>query len=280
MDLDMEKVRHVRIMARTVQYLVLVLLVFYILFCFRFTVLENGIIDGRFLLYSVVPIPYFLYVGIREHRDPASFIIKLNRLLGHGAHARYATDTERSIVKSFFDEKGYEMPQLFTCRPSDSVNVCIGYCYGTRFLLLTEETYWKCSPQEIWAILAHEVGHVLNRDMMNIVIENVIFYSAWWLSVLVMIKIFLFPIFHHGLWSQPPFYFLISYFVIFFLMYIREWLSGVLYLVKEILADNSGAQIVGSSLPLVSILERYAKNDGICLPKRISTLLWIQKTNV
>ncbi len=264
--------------ARTIQFSILILIAIYTIFCFYFAVFEKGAIDGRFLLYSLVPIPFFLHAEIRQRKDTSPFLVKLNRLFaGKNVHVREATETERNIVKSFFDEKGYEMPLLFTCRPAEEVNALIGHCYQTDFLLFTEETYWRCSPQEIWTILAHEVGHVLNRDMLLMAVENILWFLCWWFSVLVMIKIFFYSLIYHGTWHPAFDYPTVAYTVVLFFVFFKDQCKSVLYVVKEVLADNTAAKILGSPIPVIGILEKYVKEDAFSQSRRISSLRRVLK---
>ncbi|MCX6735851.1 MAG: M48 family metalloprotease [Candidatus Parcubacteria bacterium] len=274
----MKKVRNLRMTARTIQFFILAIVALYAVFCFYFVLFDSGTLDGRFFLYSLVPIPFFWYAEIKERQDTSPFLVKLNRLFaGKNVHIREATDTEKKIVKSFFDEKGYEMPLLFTCRPTEEVNALIGHCHQTKFLLFTEEAYWKCSPQEIWVILAHEVGHLINRDILLMAVENILWFLCWWFSVLVMIKIFFYSLMYHNTWHPSFDYPAVAYTVILFWFFFKDQLKSVLYVVKEVLADNTAAQILGSPQPVIGILEKYVKEDAFSQLRRISALRRVLK---
>jgi Zn-dependent protease with chaperone function len=270
---------------RTIQFGILAFLILYILFCLHFFLFQGGDIDYRFIVYFLIPAPWILYDEITESNDSSPFLAKLNRTLQkEGMHARFPTNTEINIVKSFFDEKGWEMPLLFTGN-SSVLTASIGRCFGKNYLLISEQIYWLFTPQEIWAILAHEWGHFANHDRILIMLleKHILSPLSVWVSWCVLLKIFAYPLFFHsGLLYSPFFYCAILILIIYFLEAIKNKCEKVLDIATEILADNTAAQTVflGSPVPILEALEHYQKfltEEDAAFSYRISVLRWIEK---
>jgi len=277
-DLDIQKVRRLRIKMRTMHIAVLAAILVYIILCLHFLLIQKGGIDYRFVFFLLLPIPFIVHAERKERNDKMPFSIKLNRFLAKdGISVHEPTSTQRHIVESFFEEKGWEMPQLFTCK-APMPNAMIGKIHRTYFLLITEDLYRVCSIWDIWAVLAHEKGHLMNGDMNWMLTEKILFILSQWVSVILLVKIWGSMIFSPSdLVYSLPVYFMIVWGIIAYLWVVMGLLYSVLFSIKEILADNTAAQILGSSVPMIECLRKITPTDSIHFLERERALLWVQK---
>ena len=261
-----------------IQYCVLAFLILYIIFCLYLTIFQGGEIDYRFVLILMVPIPSLVYDKVKKSRDQSSILSELNRIFrDEGVCSREATETERNIVKSFFDEKGWEMPLLFTCN-APIPNAMLGRIHGTYFLLFTDELYRICNPWEIWTVLAHERGHFVNRDIDRMEMEKILFALSLWVSITVLVKMWWFLVFFNS--GFFPVVMGITYVIVCFLMIFQEKCKNILYLAKEVLADNTAAQILGSPIPMLECLQKIAGDRTKYFQQRKKALLWVYKRKI
>jgi Zn-dependent protease with chaperone function len=278
LDIDIAKVRYLRIFAQTIQYGVLAFLIFYIVFCLYLAVFQGGEIDYLFVFVLMIPIPSFIYDKIKESRDQSSILEQLNRIFrDDGVRLRDATETEKNIVRSFFDEKGWEMLPLFTCN-APTPNAMLGRIHGTYFLLFTEELFRICNPWEIWVVLAHERGHFANRDIGRMAMERVLFTIVLWVSITVLVKIWWYLVFFHS--GFLPVVMSVTYVIVCFLTIVQDQCRNILYLAKEILADNHAAQILGSPMPMLKCLQAISGGKTLYFKDREKALLWIYKRKI
>jgi len=274
----MQKVRAMRIVSRTIQYGAISFLSAYIGFYFWFMAFQTRGFDLFFLFCIIVPILYLLCEKWIEYRDPSPFLIKLNKNLWRsGIHACAPTKTQEDIVKTFFDEKKWEMPFLFTVNEPE-INLSVGSFCGKTILCITEQTFWKCTPKEIWTMLAHEKGHLDNGDIFRIFLENYLFLLCHLLSILSIIKIFGHVLLYSPNFPYPYAVYLFALFGnIYFFAFLNEKLQKVLYLVKEILADNSAAQLLGSAEEIRKVIQMLKKENTPMSSRREKALHWILK---
>ena len=291
MDFDMKRVRWLRTGMQMMRYSVLVNLAIYIAFCSYFVFWGETEIDYWFVAYFSVPFTVMAYREARIRFGKSLFLEKLNcKIKNEGAHARFPTATERHVVKSFFETKGIEMPFLLTCDYPKESNAYVIRFQKRDILLITEQMYRDFSVFEIWATIAHECGHLKNGDMVNCVIDRGVLYLSWWISVLALVKIILHPIciLVKLLWSTiflpVPFLHLASIYpfvfiaVCFFWWWGKFWCLNMLYLAKEILADNTATQILGETTFLLEALKKMHLFEGMTFfAEREKALLWIRK---
>lgn len=281
MDIDMQKVRKLRIKMRTMQIAILAIISVYTALCLYFTFFQREVVDYRFVFFLLLPVPFVLRAERRERRDTSPFIVKLNRfLLKEGLYVHEANRTQRFIVQSFFEEKGWEMPLLFTCK-APMANAMIGNIHGTYFLLLTEELYRICSVCDIWAVLAHERGHLVNGDMNWMMAEKILSALSQWVSLILLVKIWgAMMFFPSELVYSLPTYCIIIWCVIAYLWAGVGIFHAELYFIKEILADNTAAQILGSPMPMVECLRSIAVPSAIYVHEREGMLLSVYKKDI
>jgi len=278
LDIDIKKVRIFRMIARIIQYGILFFLSLLVLFFFCFIVFQGKEIDYRFLFFAIVPFLFFLYQEIKEYFSPDCFLLKVNRWLEkEGMHARLPTETEKNITQSFFEDNGFDMPFLLTEETFGKINAFACRFSGKEFLLITEDTYWRCSPQEIWVILAHEKGHFLNDGVFEMYLKNIILFLSSWLSIIALIKIFTFCFFFSPFLYSPFLYFIVACIAVSFLGVFKKTCEEILYLAIEVLADNSAARILGSPEPMIKILQKFTKEGGLFIRERKFALSLITK---
>lgn len=282
LDIDMNKVRYLRIMARTIQYSILFFLSLYSLFCFWFVAFQEGELDYNFFAYLLIPIPVFLYQEIRERFSSDRFLVKVNRWLAkQDIHARLPTETETNIVQGFFDDHGFEMPLLLTADGFGEINAFACRCFGKEFLLITEDMYRKCSPQDIWITMAHEKGHFLNDRVFEMYLKNGIFFCSSWFSFWVLVKTFGYYFFFSSGLLFPAFVYLtVTIFAFYFLWSLKNKCEEFLYLAVEVLADNSAAIMLGSPEPMIRLLQKFAQQEGLFVAERKFALSWISKKEI
>lgn len=268
---------------RTIQFVIFASLALYIIFCFHLIIFQGNAFDVQFLVFFLIPFPILLCMEMQECSDASPFLVKLNRnLQKDGLHAREPTGTEKAMVKSFFDEKRWEVPPLFTCHPSYSIGAAVGRCHKKNYLVLNEQTYRMCTPQEIWAILAHEKAHLMNGDIFLAMLEKIISFLSLWVSVLAIMKIWKilmsFVFLHTGLlYPLPVYYLMICVIILFVAAVLKKKCHDALTLTKEILADVSASQILETPMPLIKLLQKIADRDMIEFQEREKALLWILK---
>lgn len=281
MDFDMKRVRSLRMFMRTIEYAVLSFLILYSVFCSYFVFFGGNGLDKRFVVYFLIGAFVFWYEYGKSERNSFSFLARVNRvLLSEGMHARIPKETERNIVQSFFKDKKLEMPIFFTCDEPACFNAYVLRFEGKDVLLVTELTYWKFSPRQIWAMIAHEKGHLLNGDIKyRLFVEKWISEFSICISAFVILKLIMYSLASPEMLSYSNFAYLSLFTgVVCFLCVIKQRCEKALVLIHDILADNSAAKILNSSmwmLECLQLLRVYNVFHGFSL--RQKALVWILK---
>jgi len=276
----MKKVRHLRIGLRTIEYSVYALLTAYIISLAFVVFFKRYGIDWLFVLCFCAPLAYMWYKNLKTRFDKTTCLEKLNRKIEKdGMHARLPTAAERRAVKIFFETHKLEMPFLLMCDLPEEINSWVVRFERKNFLLITEQAYRKFTVSEMWAVIAHEMGHFENGDVVRFPLSRILLNISLLLSSLALAKIFLSAVFFPvELWFSPVLYPVILIAAFFFLWYGELMFFNILYLAREILADNTAAQTLGFAILVFAALRKMDSIQGVFLmEEREKALLWILK---
>jgi hypothetical protein len=283
-DFDIKRVRLLRIYLRAIEVLILAFFAIYVAFLAYFILYNTVGFDVRFAVSLWLIVAFEI---LRTNRDifisPRIFS-KISRWLfpPDKRHLRRPNETEKNIVESFFETRKLEKPVFFVEDNPNYYNAFVGHCHGTLVYVINERLFQSCSIREIWAILAHERGHVENGDVAghNAALTDLkdwLFYLSLWFSALALLKIFLyFWFFPELLLYSLSTCILVSDGIIFFLVVLKGLCDKCLCCVMQILADNTGAQKLGSAIWMLECLQMVnLHSDFPDFPLREKALLWI-----
>ncbi len=278
MDFNIKKVRNLQRCMRFFEYGIITLVVLYTSILGHILFFGKDGFEGINVFLFGIFFLCFLYRDLSETEDSSSLLINLNRwLFFHGVHCREQTPTERNITKSFFEKNDFEVPFCFTVDEPDCYNAFAIRLRDKEIFLMTERVFRDCSITDIWAILAHEKGHFLNHDNLRIRVANILMFFAWWFSVFVLLKIIVCLLFLQSELLYPAVvYFVVSYFVLYFLISIKLKCDTALCLIHDILADVRAALILDSANSIKNCLQTLQnKNNFPGFEQRKKALLFI-----
>ncbi len=94
------------------------------------------------------------------------------------------TGRERSSLENFFREHGFRYKELFLwnlLQGSTATAGIMGIFPGSRYILLTPSLLSLLEPEELKAVMAHEMGHVRHLHM--------VFYLAFMLGLTLLLDL-------------------------------------------------------------------------------------------
>lgn len=280
MDIDVKTLRFLRWCMEVMKYGIYIFLIGFIVFCSLFVFLRNKQLDIFFIASFIM-----LYC-VKWYRTTSLFLsphsdFLLNDFNVHlkvsGASARYPTDEELGVFSDFCELIKIPKPVLFTCDTPAGFHAYIYRFQKTIIILISEQMYHEYYREEIYAVFAHEFGHLENHDYFLGKMERWLFMVAHSLSVFTLVKVVWFAIML-GSNIDPyafAFYFLTA---IYFLDRIEARCQNLLSDIKEIKADFCGVEKLQSVQMMIDCLRKT--NSVADFPRfaiRERSLLLIQK---
>lgn len=156
-------------------------------------------------------------------------------------------------IEKLSDLAGVPKPTLYIV-PSKSPNAfATGRDPNHSAIALTEGIIDLLSPDELDAVVAHELTHVRNRDTLTQAIAGTLAGSLTYLGRILTIGALYFPVARIGRRGNNPL-------AILFLLLIGPFSAGLLRMAisrtREYAADEGAAEITGNPMALVRALEK------------------------
>lgn len=156
-------------------------------------------------------------------------------------------------VKKLSDRANLPKPKLYII-PSKSPNAfATGRDPEHSAIALTQGLIDILTPEELDAVIAHELTHVRNRDTLTQAVAGTLSGAITYLGRILTFGALFFPLARMGRRGNNPITFL-------FLLLIAPLSAGLLTMAisrtREFAADEGAAEITGNPLALVSALEK------------------------
>ena len=158
-----------------------------------------------------------------------------------------------SRIEKLSDKAGLPKPKLYII-PSKSPNAfATGRDPEHSAIALTQGIIDLLTPEELDAVIAHELTHVRNRDTLTQAVAGTLSGALTYLGRILTFGALFFPFARMGRRANNPISFL-------FLLFIAPLSAGLLTMAisrtREFAADEGAAEITGDPLSLVSALEK------------------------
>ncbi|MFV2014452.1 MAG: M48 family metallopeptidase, partial [Candidatus Heimdallarchaeota archaeon] len=219
---------------------------------------DNAFIIGDFAGYEKTKDNIQLYFSQLAKGEPSGTIENLSLLYAIGTLVNQLIDESgiKSIKKVFMSDQ--DIPNAFTLRVLPIPFI------GQDWIIINKNLVEILKPQEVKAVIAHEVGHAARYDSwLNtfISVPKWIIIFGWSIVFFRM----MFIIFSEGLAGFSIFR-LFAIFIFFVLirlsLIIVQSLSDMFRRNSELLADHYGAELVGSEI-LVNALIKIARRAEV-----------------
>lgn len=156
-------------------------------------------------------------------------------------------------IEKLSDKAGLPKPKLYII-PSKSPNAfATGRDPEHSAIALTQGIIDLLTPEELDAVIAHELTHVRNRDTLTQAVAGTLSGALNYIGRILTFGALFFPFARMGRRANNPIAF-------FFLLIIAPFSAGLLTMAisrtREFAADEGAAEITGNPLALVSALEK------------------------
>ncbi|MGC1306256.1 MAG: M48 family metalloprotease [Phormidesmis sp.] len=156
-------------------------------------------------------------------------------------------------IEGLSDRANLPNPKLYIV-PSESPNAfATGRDPEHAAIALTEGIIKLLSPDELDAVVAHELTHVRNRDTLTQAVAGTLASSLTYLGRILTFGALFFPFARMGRRANNPI-------TILFLLFIAPLSAGLLQMAisrtREYAADEGATEITGNPLALVTALEK------------------------
>ncbi|MFB6152489.1 MAG: M48 family metallopeptidase [Haloarculaceae archaeon] len=153
-------------------------------------------------------------------------------------------------VESLADEMGIEKPRLMVARMGVPNAFAVGR-KGAGTVVVSQELLRRLEPDEVEGVLAHELAHIRNRDVVMMVlgqgVASIVAIVAQWAVLLTgdndIADLFLAIVVGN----------VVQLLVMLFVFAISRY--------REYVADGDAAEVVGSGEPLASALEKISRGS-------------------
>ncbi|HIK40901.1 M48 family metalloprotease [Thermoleptolyngbya sp. M55_K2018_002] len=155
-------------------------------------------------------------------------------------------------IEKLCDRAGLPMPAVYIV-PSESPNAfATGRDPNHAAIALTEGIIKLLPPDELDAVIAHELTHVRNRDTLTQAVAGTLAGSLTYLGRILTLGALYFPVSRAGRRGNNPL-------AILFLLVVGPMAAGLIQMAisrtREFAADAGAAEITGDPLALVRALE-------------------------
>jgi heat shock protein HtpX len=153
-----------------------------------------------------------------------------------------------SIVTNLANKMDLPMPGLYIIPQSQANAFATGRDPNHAAVAVTQGLMQYLNKDEIEAVLAHELGHVKNRDILISSIASVL---ASVISYIAQMAFFFTPSQSDDEGPSP----LVSMLMLIFAPIAAMVIQFAISRQREFLADSTAAEVIGSGKPLISALE-------------------------
>jgi len=162
-------------------------------------------------------------------------------------------------VKAFAEKSGITVLGVFKWgleEKTETANAALTGLGRTRRIILADTMLDRYEREEIIAVLAHEVGHFKNKDMMRLMISGSLFSAAGFYVVYLILQASATGLGFEGVGDIAAFPVFI--FSLFIFSLITMPLSNAYSRKREFAADEYAVRATGSADPLIQALTKLA----------------------
>lgn len=199
------------------------------------------------LLFIFFVLAVILIIGILRHR---SILFAMT-----GAHEVERKDEPKiyNIVENLCISRGLSVPRIGIIESNNLNAFATGWKKDDASIVFTRWLLQKLNKEEIRAVAGHELTHILNGDVKNMVIINLFIGAISNISFVMMRA--------RWRWRNPlPILWVFLYFVSITLL---PFISLAVSKNKEYLADAWSVELTKNSQAMISALEKISKESYV-----------------